>query len=1563
MTMTGGVPIVRDGWGGPDTAVSKVVLEQSARCLESYDANPTLIEEHANIERSTTQGGYGHRQLYELVQNGADELQTEPSGGIHVVLIRETLYCANAGTPITPDGVETILASHLSRKRGTEIGRFGLGFKSVLSVSDRPQFFSRSGSFGWDARQARTRIRERVPGDGPTPVLRMAQILGAEAERANDPTLAELMEWAATVVKLPLLEGHAQRLAEDIDSFPDRFAIFSPHVGRLVLEDRRHPGAPLRREIRVEGGGDRRSLTTLEAGETRTTEWMVFETTHSPSEAAKESAGEYHGRDRIPLAWAVPTSGNPGPGEFWAFFPTTYATTLRGVLNAPWKTNEDRQNLLKDSPFNDELMEVAAELIVESLPRLSPPDDPARHLSLITARGREARNWADKMLTDLLYKEAAQKPSLPDQDGTLRRPFEIKLHPDKLKATWLTRWADYPGRPADWCHRSIEDTTRRSRAEVIMEQAGRGPANVKLWLEALVTDGSVESSAVALSIVAEMVQEGHEYADMARQACVLRTESGLMTAPMADTVFRRTELDIGATEIPFVDPSLEELPGVGQSLSVLGIREADATGRFAALTRKGFEGYKAQDWDRFWAFSRAADVQQVVQILRRQRVDVKHLRVRTSAGDYRFLELCLLPGKVVPGDSIEDAAAVVDTEFHRDDLGVLSALGMTDAARVDRDPSQQSWYTEYCRQMVDLYYRQLPADVGRPQKQSIMIYGPPIAGPLEFLTRLSRPARARFLDSIPAAGLQAHWQVRARTRRSDPPLTVQSPLVWMLKRHGVLATSQGLKDVDVCVGGGLVEHRDVLPVVQADAALAAVLSLPDTLDKISGSQWLRLLGEVMNWEEDERLGDFYALAATQVGAPDEIRCRTSTGFEVRDPAEVAVAAERTQFGRLVAHGVPTVLAQGAEAASRLVESWGMVAFADALVTALRMVPTGPRTALEDLYPQLRLRPDRPLRGLDLQRCVELEELVQTGDGQLASPLTIGQEGETVYYSGGDDDLLLLREINNLIGLGLSDERIREVLRHREEHRQTRRIVQLRRKGDDIDRFAAMLLGPVIKGRLPQGLVEHVERAEGRKADTRTLAELAFVVHGRSGVLRAYRAELEEEGFTLPAQLAGGHSARKFVADLGFPAVFAGQSTPSLEPRLMVDGPVDLPPLHDYQEQMVARMVEVLQSRPPQRGMLSLPTGAGKTRVAVEATIRALRALPETEESIPLLWIAQSAELCEQAVQSWQFVWRAIGPAKRLAISRLWESNEADPAPSGYHLVIATDAKLDSVIESAEYEWLRVTQAVVVDEAHTSITTRYTKILSALGVTRHRTRCPLIGLSATPYRGNNKQETDRLVARYGHNRLDHDSSGIPVLGENPYPVLQDLGILAKVRHVKLQGADLELDPAEHEKLTRLRHLPSSAARRLSQDTTRNTMLLDQIEGLAPEGPVLLFATSVDHAFTMAALLTRRGVSAAPISSGTDPAVRRQAIESFKRGEVRVLTNYGVLHQGFDAPATRTVIVARPTYSPNVYQQMIGRGLRGPKNGGKDECFIVNVADNVLQYGEELAFHQFEHLWKQ
>lgn len=1553
-------------WEGADSPVSKVVIEQSERCLQSYEANPTLIEEHANIERSVTQGGYGHRQLYELIQNGADELQGTAGGLIQVVLTSDTLYCANRGRAVSPEGAETILASHLSRKKGTEIGRFGLGFKSVLSISSRPRFFSRSGSFGWDAAESRARIRERVDGAGPTPVLRIAHLLDVAKERESDKILKELMSWATTVVKLPLADAsHTMRLAKDLSDFPAAFAVFSPHVGKVILEER---GEDLnRKEIYVRSdGGRRRHLYVVDNGRERDPEeWMVFDVLHSPSAKARQDAGEYHDRPEVPIAWAVPLSGQDTTGEFWAFFPTTYETTLRGVLNAPWKTNEDRQNVLQNNAFNEELMEAAARLIVKSLPSLATSDDPGRPLSLITARGRESRNWADKMLTDLVYEEASRRPSLPDQLGTLRVPRELRIHPkspdkDGHWRGWVERWAAYPGRPTDWCHPSIEETTRRSRADMIMERAGLKPSTPREWLEALVSDGQAAASAVALSIVAEMVAEEHAFADDVLHAAVLRTADGRMVPPRTGSVFRRSPMDVSAEDTVFVDPELEEDPASSRFLDILNIREADSFGRLAAAVTAGFSGYRDEEWDRFWLLCRQTGAARAVEHLNEQGVEPAHLKVRMRSGRYKPLDEGLLPGAVIPSGSPDDEDFVVDDDFHHADMEMLHSLGMSDVPSSDVDPTSTSWFTTYRSEMVDRYYRALPSDVRRPQSGKIVVAGARCAGNLGLLQHLTPAARARFVQNIPADGLVTEWRVYAQTRPDDPPLSVPSPLVWMLEQSGRLATSMGVRPIRECVGPELQEHARVLPVAQVTPRLARALRLPDSLGAIRGALWLSLLNAALDSGSHVELGMLYAIASTQLSAPAQIRCKQGDEWIVCPPAQAVATADPEQYRRLQIGDVPAILVPEADDTARLAAEWRMQTFDDVYITELRTTSQGQPTPLEDVFPQLKFEPGRPLRGLSLVRCEALEQLVRTPSGQTSEPLPIGRRDDVIYWHDRGDDLVLLRELNRLIKLGLSEERCRDVLRHREEVKRDRQIVKIRELSDLKDKLVTMLGGDVLREKLPYGLIDAVTAEEG-SVDDRVIADLALAVYG-AGILREFRQELEDRGFPVPTQLAGSHQARAFVSDLGFPPEYAGFRQPGLEPVLTVQGPVDFPPLHEYQELMVGRILDVLQSRPPQRGMLSLPTGAGKTRVAVEAVIRRLRSLAPEAISVPVLWVAQTEELCEQAVQSWQFVWRHTGPSQRLTISRLWGVNEADPVEDGYHLVVTTDAKLGKVINSDDYGWLRETQAVVVDEAHVSISPLYTRVLAALGLTPHRSRCPLVGLSATPFRGTSSEETERLAARYGRNRLDHHRDGTSILGDNPYRTLQDLGVLARVKHEELPGTTLDLNSEERDALEQLRRLPSSAEERLGHDAARNRILIDKILALPEDWPVLLFATSVNHAQTMAALLNRKGVPAAAVSGGTDLGQRRHVIEQFRDGGIRVLANYGVLSQGFDAPATRAVIVARPTYSPNVYQQMIGRGLRGPKNRGKEECLIVNVADNIAQYGEELAFRQFEYLWE-
>jgi len=86
-----------------------------------------------------------------------------------------------------------------------------------------------------------------------------------------------------------------------------------------------------------------------------------------------------------------------------------------------------------------------------------------------------------------------------------------------------------------------------------------------------------------------------------------------------------------------------------------------------------------------------------------------------------------------------------------------------------------------------------------------------------------------------------------------------------------------------------------------------------------------------------------------------------------------------------------------------------------------------------------------------------------------------------------------------------------------------------------------------------------------------------------------------------------------------------------------------------------------------------------------------------------------------------------------------------------------------------------------------------------------------------------------------------------------------------------------------------------------------------------------------------------------------------IEDFKNGKLDFICNYGVLTTGFDAPKTSCIVLCRPTTSEILYEQIIGRGLRGVRFGGTEYCKIIDFADNIERLGVPLAYKRFSDLW--
>lgn len=130
--------------------------------------------------------------------------------------------------------------------------------------------------------------------------------------------------------------------------------------------------------------------------------------------------------------------------------------------------------------------------------------------------------------------------------------------------------------------------------------------------------------------------------------------------------------------------------------------------------------------------------------------------------------------------------------------------------------------------------------------------------------------------------------------------------------------------------------------------------------------------------------------------------------------------------------------------------------------------------------------------------------------------------------------------------------------------------------------------------------------------------------------------------------------------------------------------------------------------------------------------------------------------------------------------------------------------------------------------------------------------------------------------------------------------------------------------------------------------------------------LLFASGIEHAIHVAAMLDSLGISATYVHSKMPDAQRDASIEGFKAGRFRAMVNNGILTTGFDFPAIDLIGMLRPTQSPSLWVQMLGRGTRpyyapgfalettegrlaAIANSPKQNCLVLDFAGNTRRLG--------------
>lgn len=399
-------------------------------------------------------------------------------------------------------------------------------------------------------------------------------------------------------------------------------------------------------------------------------------------------------------------------------------------------------------------------------------------------------------------------------------------------------------------------------------------------------------------------------------------------------------------------------------------------------------------------------------------------------------------------------------------------------------------------------------------------------------------------------------------------------------------------------------------------------------------------------------------------------------------------------------------------------------------------------------------------------------------------------------------------------------------------------------------------------------------------------------------------------------------------------------------------------LFSHQRRAAARAREQLYAG-ERRVVLHLPTGVGKTRTAMSIICDHLRSYEPTL----VVWLARGNELLEQAASEFEQAWAALGNRK-VHVARAWGDASADlEGVADGVMVLGLDKAVAAVKRDREFldRLALKTTLTVFDEAHQAIAPTYRRVTDTLTLRRDAS---LLGLTATPGRTwSNIDEDEQLSEFFARRKVMLDIEG----HDNPVRALVEDGYLARPTfRTVAANSGVELSKSDQYALADAFDIPKEFLDRLATNVQWNLQVIRTVlELMKKHRRILLFAGSVEHSRLLVATLSALGVDAEQVTAESSKRHREKVIARFKGNFDRpmVLSNYGVLTTGFDAPAASAALIARPTTSLVLYSQMVGRVIRGPKAGGTATCEVVTVIDPDLPgFGDVAdAFTNWEDVW--
>jgi hypothetical protein len=286
--------------------------------------------------------------IFELLQNAEDALSRRGAWNgprrVTFELTETALTISHFGKPFDEADVRGVCGIAESTKDSFSIGRFGIGFKSVYTFTDRPEIHSGSEEFAVEDYVQPT----KVPGRA----------------RATDETL----------IVLPLKTGDVTAQADITKGFQylgPSALLFLRHIDEINWKvDGGASGVYLRSKPEPMGASvEQITVFGEESGQPVIDQtWLVFNRDVFSSKQEKvgrvEVAFSLSAITDASRSWSVqPVATSP----LVVFFPTVVSTNLGFLVQGPYRTTPSRDNIPRGDAWNQHLVKETAALVVEAM--------------------------------------------------------------------------------------------------------------------------------------------------------------------------------------------------------------------------------------------------------------------------------------------------------------------------------------------------------------------------------------------------------------------------------------------------------------------------------------------------------------------------------------------------------------------------------------------------------------------------------------------------------------------------------------------------------------------------------------------------------------------------------------------------------------------------------------------------------------------------------------------------------------------------------------------------------------------------------------------------------------------------------------------------------------------------------------------------------------------------------------------------------------------------------------------------------------------------------------------